>query len=88
MDSELRFYAALWGAYGILALISSLQFAARRGWVPWLALAFFAGGLGRAISIAQTGAPHPAFILLMAIELVLPPIMLALWWASRDPLDR
>jgi hypothetical protein len=79
MDSELRFYAPFWGAYGVLLLLCARDFAARAGWTPWLAGVFFAGGLGRAISWAAAGPPHPFFSLLMAIELAAPPAMIALW---------
>jgi hypothetical protein len=79
MDSELRFYAALWGAYGVLMLMAARDLDARSGWVPWLAGVFFAGGVGRALSWGMIGAPHPFFLALMAIELILPPILMLLW---------
>ena len=50
MDNELRFYAALWGAYGVMLLLTARDYA---GWavrVPWLAAVFFVGGAGRAFS--------------------------------------
>ena len=59
--------------------------AARMSWVPYLAGAFFAGGVGRAISYAAVGAPHPFFLLLMGLELAIPPVLMALWFASRTP---
>jgi len=52
-------------------------------WVPWLALLFLLGGLGRAISYATVGAPHPFFVVLMTIELVTPPILAGLWWTEQ-----
>jgi len=51
--------------------------------VPWLAAVFFSGGLGRAISWAQVGAPHLLFLSLMAIELTLPPIFMLLYARAR-----
>ena len=48
-----------------------------------LAGLFFVGGLGRALSYAAVGAPHPAFVMQMATELILPPVFLALWQAAR-----
>jgi hypothetical protein len=44
MDNELRFYAALWGGYGVLLLLAARDFAARSGQVPWLAAAFSPAG--------------------------------------------
>jgi len=48
-------------------------------WIPPTAALLFAGGVGRAISYFAVGAPHPFFVLLMVIELVLPLVFLALW---------
>ena len=84
MDSELRFYAPFWGAYGFVLLRLAYEPSERIGWVPWLAALFFAGGLGRAISYLSVGPPHPFFVLLMAIELALPPVLVLLWlWVRR-----
>ena len=85
MDSELRFYAALWGAYGALLIVTAWRWPDGSRWVPWLAAVFFAGGVGRAISYVAIGAPHPFFSLLMWIELLLPPVLVALWWRWARP---
>jgi hypothetical protein len=88
IDSELRFYAALWGAYGLVLVAVGQSLPRRLGWVPGLAAVFFAGGVGRALSMVQVGAPHPVFVVLMAIELALPPAAVLLWWrchASAQP---
>ena len=85
MDSELRFYAPFWGAYGIVLIAVARDLMRLGRWVPWLALLFFVGGLGRAISWAITGAPHPFFLFLMTIELVLPPVLIALWRFGGPP---
>jgi hypothetical protein len=85
MDSELRFYAPFWGSYGVLLISTARHLPQRADWVPWLALVFFAGGVGRAISYEAVGAPHPFFVLLMAIELGLPPVLALLWWRVRRP---
>jgi hypothetical protein len=55
-DNELRFYAALWGAYGVVLLLAARDYT---GWavrVPWLAAVFFVGGTGRAFSWLMIGA--------------------------------
>ena len=79
MDSELRFYAPFWGAYGIILIAVARSLPRRAEWVPWPALLFFVGGLGRVVSIAAVGRPHPFFIMLMVIELILPPVFILLW---------
>ncbi len=83
MDSELRFYAPFWGVYGVLLLAAARDLPGWMKFVPGLAAVFFAGGVGRAISLATVGAPHPVFALLMAVELILPPVFVLLWFAIR-----
>jgi Domain of unknown function (DUF4345) len=82
MDNELRFYAALWGAYGVVLLLAARDYTGWAGRVPWLAAVFFVGGAGRAFSWLMIGAPHPFFLLLMTIELALPPLLVLLWWRA------
>ena len=82
-ESELRFYAAFWLAYGVLALIAAQEIKTRAHWVPWIALVFFIGGCGRLISYFVDGAPHPFFVLLMIIELALPFLMAWFWLLAR-----
>jgi hypothetical protein len=75
MDNELRFYSALWGGYGIATLATARDLDAYLRFVPWLAVVFF--------SWVQVGAPHPLFLNLMAIELIVPPIFLLLYVRAR-----
>jgi hypothetical protein len=84
MDSELRFYAALFGAYGLVLVWTARDLTARLSLVPWLAGVFFVGGVGRVISYAQVGAPHPFFLLLMALELATPLVLAGLWLGARS----
>lgn len=69
MDRELRFYAPFWGTYGVLLLAAARDLPHWMKYVPALSAVFFAGGAGRALSLATVGAPHPVFTLLMAIDL-------------------
>jgi hypothetical protein len=85
MDSELRFYAAFWGAYGIILLVVAYDLSDKLRHVPSLAALFFLGGIGRAVSYVAVGAPHPFFTFLMATELLLPLVFLALWLRVRAP---
>jgi hypothetical protein len=34
------------------------------------------------VLLAAVGAPHPFFLLLMTIELALPPVLVLLWWRA------
>ena len=83
MDSELRFYAPFWGAYGLVLLDTARDLRRGEHRIGWLAAIFFAGGLGRALSWAATGRPHPFFMMLMAIELMLPPLLVLMAFLAR-----
>ncbi len=83
MDSELRFYAALFLGFGVLCGRTALNPARHAGDVPWLMLVFFIGGLGRALSWLSVGPPHPFFLSLMTMELALPPVVILLWSMDR-----
>ncbi|THD59068.1 DUF4345 domain-containing protein [Phenylobacterium sp.] len=83
-DSELRFYSALWGGYGVMLLCAARNLSRWDGRVPGLAAIFFIGGVGRALSWVMVGAPHPFFLVLMAIELILPPVIIVLWSGARN----
>jgi hypothetical protein len=83
MDNEMRFYAVFWGAYGAALILVARDFAARGHLTPWLAGLFFAGGLGRVISYAAAGPPHPFFTALMTVELLTPPLLILLWLGAR-----
>jgi hypothetical protein len=78
IDSEMRFYAVLFIAYGGAGFWALRAFQERLGLVRLMLAIFMLGGLGRAVSYVSVGAPHPLFILLMWIELLAPPILLAL----------
>lgn len=75
IDSELRFYATLWFSYGIVLLWIVRGMVERMRVVPIGAAIFFAGGVGRVLSFLSVGAPHPMFVVLMAIELGLPVVV-------------
>lgn len=78
VDSEMRFYAVLWIAYGAAAVWVSRRLPERIGLLRLMLAIFWLGGVGRGISFLAVGAPHPLFIVLMWIELVLPAVLLAL----------
>ena len=83
-DSEFRFYATLWIAYGVVTVMTARRLKDRLAPVWPLAAIFFAGGVGRAISLLTVGAPHPAFLMLMWTELIAPIGMAGLILAIRS----
>jgi len=72
MDNEDRFYATLFVGFGLAMIWASRDLDARRTLYLALMAVFFAGGVSRVISVLAVGWPHPLFVGLGAIELVLP----------------
>jgi hypothetical protein len=72
MDSEDRFYATLFGAFGV-ALLWCVKDVEQKSRVVYFLLAtFFVAGLARVVSIAAVGLPDPFFVAMLALELVIP----------------
>jgi uncharacterized protein DUF4345 len=74
-DGEDRFYAGMFLRYGLALLWCSRDVQRRRAYIKALAFAFLVGGIGRLLSLILVGAPHPFFIAMLVLELVLPPLM-------------
>ena len=75
VESELRYFAAFWIAYGAIAFRTAPRVATATVAVRALALAMFIGGLGRALAWIDVGRPHGSMVVLMVIELVLPALL-------------
>lgn len=72
MDSEDRFYATLFAAYGV-ALLWCIKDVERKSTVVYfLAATFFIGGLARLVSMAAVGLPNTFFIAMTVLELIIP----------------
>jgi len=72
MDSEDRFYATLFAAYGVAILWCIKDIERKSIVVYFLALTFFAGGLARIASMAAVGLPNNFFIAMTVLELLIP----------------
>jgi hypothetical protein len=72
MDSEDRFYAVLFGAFGVALIWCAKDIHAKSLFVYFLAVTFFIGGLARLISVAVVGLPNNLFIFLTVLELIIP----------------
>jgi hypothetical protein len=80
MDSEDRFYATLFAAYGV-ALLWCIKDVERKSTVVYfLMLTFFIGGLARLVSIAAVGLPNTFFITMTVLELLIPFLVGFLQW--------
>lgn len=72
MDSEDRFYATLFAAYGAVLLWCISDIESKSRVVYFLALMFFVGGLARLVSLAVVGPPNNFFIAMTVLELLIP----------------
>ena len=72
IDSEMRFYAVFWVAYGAILLREATRPALRSRAVYLCLALFFLAGLGRILSALTIGSPDPLFVILTWVELILP----------------
>jgi len=75
MDSEDRFYATLFAAYGVALLWCIGGIERRSTCVYFLAATLFVGGLARVVSMLAVGPPNSFFIAMTVLELVIPGFM-------------
>jgi hypothetical protein len=84
LDSQNRFYGVVFALYGVILYMGATNPAR---YAPVLRAAFwvfFAGGLARLVSIAVMGVPSLPVLLLLAMELVIPPVLL-IWLSKIEP---
>lgn len=79
VDSELRFFAPFFVAYGVLVFLCAKHLRTHLYYVPHLLGIFFLGGVGRVLSYFTIGAPDEMFIFLMGIEVGLPILLYLLY---------
>ena len=72
MDSEDRFYATLFGAYGVALIWCAWDIEQKSKVIYFLAATFLAGGIARIVSLTAVGLPNPFFIAMGLLELVIP----------------
>jgi Domain of unknown function (DUF4345) len=77
MESELRYYAGFYVAYGVAALHTARRAEREPAAVRALAGALFLSGLAREGAWRASGRPHPLQRALLAIELAVPPVLVA-----------
>jgi len=75
-ESELRFYATFYVAYGLAALRIAPRADRERSRVRALAAQLFLAGLARTGAWVAVGRPHPFQIGLLTVELGAPPAIL------------
>jgi hypothetical protein len=85
MAGEDRFFAGLFLCSGIALLWCARDVQRKRVYINLLAGAFFVGGLGRSLAVVMNGAPHPFYLAMLVIELVLPPLMVVVAKRVAEP---
>ena len=81
VDSEYRFYSAWYAVLGVLVLGAARHPEREARVVRATAAGFLAAACGRALSARSAGPPHPLQRGLLAIELVLPAVLVP--WQAR-----
>lgn len=81
LDNNLRFYAGLWLALGLMAIWVSRRMAQEPNLFRAIFIALFAGGCGRVLSMLFASMPPPEFIAYSVIEICGAPAVL--YWHYR-----
>jgi hypothetical protein len=76
VESEYRFYAALWIGYGAAAWTLAPRVEREPAILTWLMAVLFAAGLARVVAWVAAGTPEAPFLVLMGLELGIPPALL------------
>ena len=84
IDSQNRFYGAAFSLYGIVLLLASAKPVFYRSLFLWTLLVFFLAGVARLVSVFATGWPPFLVVILLVVELILPPL-LTLWYVRLYP---
>ncbi|MCC9305813.1 DUF4345 domain-containing protein [Kitasatospora sp. RB6PN24] len=82
VDNWSRFMGAVFAGYGLAWLWAARQAPIPAQAIRWLAGIFLLGGLARLLSVAAHGWPQWFQVLLMVVELTLPPVYF--WLANAD----
>ncbi|QCH23906.1 DUF4345 domain-containing protein [Mycobacteroides salmoniphilum] len=82
-DSQERFFSGLFAVYGVAWI-----WVARQSPIPGIAVRFLAagllvGGLGRVASLIDRGQPHPFWIVMLAVEILIPALFFAIAGADE-----
>jgi Domain of unknown function (DUF4345) len=83
IDSQERFYATLFAGYGLAWLRAARTEPVPATDVVTLSSIMAVGGLGRLLSWKQSGRPHPLYVVLTAVEFVVPVVTLRALRRSR-----
>ena len=80
LESELRFYSVWWIGAGIFLLWLAPRVEERTLELRVFCALLFASGISRLIAALDTDWPSTGQLVLMSLELVLPPVLVAWQW--------
>lgn len=85
-DSQERFYGSIFAGYGVAWLYAAREQRVSPQTVRWLAATMAAGGGARVLGMFRSGRPHPFWLVMAAVEFVVPA---AAWWLldATPPVD-
>lgn len=75
LDSQNRFYGVSFSLYGVLLFLVAAEPERYRPVLAALLAVFFLAGVARLVSIMLHGLPGPLVLVLLALELLLPPLL-------------
>ena len=78
INSDMRFYAVLFTAYGLAFVWCAKDVETKALPINLLGLIFFLGALARLLAWAATGEPNWFYVLMVPVELVVPVVNYAL----------
>jgi len=78
IDSDMRFYALMFAAYGLVFVWCAVDIADRGRVANILGALFFAGGLARLLAWAASGQPNWFYVVMIPVELIVPLVNWAL----------
>jgi hypothetical protein len=81
VDSEFRFYASWYAVLGAMLLKAAHRPESEAPIIRACGAGFFVAACGRVLSMKSRGQPHTLFKILMAIEFVIPAVIIP--WQSK-----
>ncbi len=82
LDSQNRFYGVAFSLYGFLMYLCASDLEKYQVVLRLLIWVFFAAGLARLVSIGVYGLPPVSVLILLGLELLLPPVLHV--WLARS----
>ncbi|MUM17636.1 DUF4345 domain-containing protein [Mycobacterium sp. CBMA271] len=82
-DSQERFFSGLFAVYGLAWIWVARQTPISALAIRFLAAGLLVGGLGRVASLIDLGKPHPFWLVMLAVEIVIPTLFFVIAGADE-----